>query len=331
MHTKSLPPTDQDDKPRATYPHNVILREQLLTMREAGLSNSKLAGKIGMSSSVISQYLDDTGCIYSGDVANFERKAMDFIRNEARRKSSGVETMNCKKSNCDCPTCALRTALEYVRKTNDVGAIVAESGDGKSRGIEPYAKDNPTVELFQACSWHRHESALRKFFFEAAGKGAWDKQTPWMDYACSKLRGTDRLFVIDDAHKLPLKSLQLCVDVHDQTGCPFGFVGTFELMDKLERDPQLYSRVGLKWVIGGSRPKELIGHLINSLAPSVNGERAELVALCEQVASNAGHFRAVHKQLKLAAEMRETGTAFTSWVKAFRAAHTKMCRDYKLN
>ncbi len=145
-----------------------------------------------------------------------------------------------------------------------------------------------------------------------------------------KMRGSDRLVIVDDAHKLTQRGLQCLMDFHDETHSPVAMVGTFELIDKLERDAQLFSRVGLKWVIGQTRPKELIDHIIHSLVPNANGHSEELAALCEQVASQAGHFRAVHKQLKLAVEMLETSSTYKNIVAAFRGAHSKMCRNYKL-
>jgi len=34
----------------------------------------------------------------------------------------------------------IRDAFEFIRKTNDIGVVLAESGDGKSRGIDFYVK-----------------------------------------------------------------------------------------------------------------------------------------------------------------------------------------------
>ena len=71
---------------------NEALRLRLLELRAGpakdNFSNNKLAKKLGVNSSYVSQYCN--GAAFSGDLAMFERKLEDFFRNEARRRASGV-------------------------------------------------------------------------------------------------------------------------------------------------------------------------------------------------------------------------------------------------
>ena len=55
-----------------------------------------------------------------------------------------------------------------------------------------------------------------------------------------------------------------------------------------------------------------------------------LRGLSTQVAAHRGHFGDAHKQLKLAAEIKQ-GAPMMSWEAAFRGAHKNLFRDYLLN
>lgn len=171
----------------------------------------------------------------------------------------------------------------------------------------------------------------------AKGQTGYDGRTPRALHAVKKLRGSERLLMVDDAHFLHHTALQWWVHFHEATQCPLALAGTYDLLNKIEADPQIFSRVGLRFEIKKMDDKghllidrALIRHLIQQLAPKVNGEMEELTDLCEQVAKEHGHYRSVHKQLKVAVEVK-SGNAKLSYVAAFRAAHAMLVRNYNLN
>ena len=85
---------------KPTYPCNATLRARLLELREQpGWSNNVIAKRIGVNSSQISQYLNDAGCVYEGDVPKLERSIDDLLDNEARRRASG-STAACVAITC---------------------------------------------------------------------------------------------------------------------------------------------------------------------------------------------------------------------------------------
>ena len=64
----------QENK-RTLYPCDKTLRQKLLELREQpGWSNNTIAKKIGVNAAVVSQYLNDSGCVYPGDVPKLEAK-----------------------------------------------------------------------------------------------------------------------------------------------------------------------------------------------------------------------------------------------------------------
>lgn len=315
MHNKSLPPSDRDEEP-STYPCNNALRDRLRDLRDAPgskWSNSKFANRLGCNIAVVSQYLNDDGNKYPGDIANLERRIDDFLRNEARRRKSGVETSACEVSQ------EISIALEYCRKTNAVAQIFAESGEGKTRAIELYMRDNPTSILFHVRSWSRDLQSIEGAVFEVVGKAGYDNRTKRAVFLVQKLRGSDRLLIVDDAHKLTRPALQWLFDLHDETSIPVALVGTFALEATLNEDPQRSSRVGMSYPIKSRNARPLIAHIVKQLVPDANGESGILVDLCEDLAATHGHFRNIQQQLKLAVELHEANPKLT-WERAFTQA-----------
>ena len=322
--------TSSDNKTVAVTqsPHfNETLRQRLLELRagpaKENYSNNKLAKKLGVNSSYVSQYCN--GKEFSGDLAMFERKLEDFFRNEARRRASGVETISTDETKAVC------NGLEILRKLNEIGCLVLVSGGGKSRAGEFYLKENPLAIYFHVRSWNNDKNSVEGSLFKAVGAAGWDRQTKRADFLISKLAGSDRLLIVDDAHKLTKAALQWLVDFWEETLIPIALIGTPALHDLLMSDTQRFSRIQLWNEIQPSNPRTLITHLATSLMPELNGELETVCDLGEQIVAHEGCYRAVYKQFKLAEEIRAGAKKLISSVQAVRSAHTKLLRDWQLN
>jgi DNA transposition AAA+ family ATPase len=306
---------------------NEALRQRLLELRAGptkdDFSNNKMAKKLGVNSSYVSQYC--TGKDFSGDLSAFERKLEDFFRNEARRRLSGVETI------ANDETKAIAGALEVLRKLNEIGCVVLASGGGKTRGEELYLKENPTAIHFQVRAWNNDKNSIEGALFKSVGAAGWDGRTKRADFLVTKLTGSDRLLLIGDAHKLTKAALQWVVDFWEATLIPIALVGTHALHDLLMSDTQRFSRIQLWNEIKPSNDKTLIVHLAKSLMPELNGELETVCDLGEQIVTHEGLYRAVYKQFKLAEEIRVGAKKPITHAQAVRSAHTKLLRDWQLN
>ena len=304
---------------------NEALRQRLLELRagptKENYSNNKLAKKLGVNSSYVSQYCN--GKEFSGDLAMFERKLEDFFRNEARRRLSGVETI------ANDETRAIENGLEILRKLNEIGCIVLASGGGKTRGEELYLKSNPTAIHFQVRAWNNDKNSIEGALFKAVGNAGYDNRTKRADFMVTKLTGSDRLLIIGDAHKLTRAALQGVVDGWEATMIPIALIGTHALQDLLMSDTQRFSRIQLWNEIQPSNDKTLIAHLAKSLMPELNGELEAITDLGEQIVSHEGLYRAVYKQFKLAEEIRVGAKKPITHLQAVRSAHTKLLRNWQ--
>jgi DNA transposition AAA+ family ATPase len=136
------------------------------------------------------------------------------------------------------------------------------------------------------------------------------------DWIVWRLTGSRRLLIVDNAHKATLAAIRGFFDFYDATGCPVALVGNPELMDLIVNSDQRFSRVGIREDLSIANPERLVKHMIAKVAPD-SGEA--LIEACVKVASNQGHYRAVGKQLSLAAKMIDGALAqgdlhLTGWL-----------------
>lgn len=311
-------------------PCNNLLRDKLRALRANSLmySNTELGKKLGYSSAVLSQYLSDDGCKYEGNIAGLEKKAEDFLQALERRRASGVETSPSNVAD------EMFVAFEYIRKTNDLGAIIAESGEGKSRGIELILKKNDLAILVEATEWNRSIHGIMNSLWTGCAVDGWDRSTQRFPFLVQKMRGSDRPVIIDDAHKLSRDALSLVATFQEKTKCPIALVGCAELVERLSADPQRLSRTGLCWTVKPAQDSNLFRHMIRAIAKDIDGELDELCELCAQVGRGHGHKRTVEKILKRASEIRHAAGQSGSdlgWCEAFRQANKLHIQPAKLN
>jgi DNA transposition AAA+ family ATPase len=331
MPTPSQPA--EKEKPaekHVVFPCNAILREKLIEQRDASgsfWSNSTLGNKLGYSSAVLSQYLSEHGCKYKGDIPTLEKKIEDFLKALSERRASGVETNPSKIAD------EINNAFDYIRKQNQLGVVIAESGEGKSRATELVMKSNPLTIFINVTEWNCSKHGIMSAIWQACPHDGWDRSGPQFPWLVTKMRGSDRPFLFDNAHKLGRDSLSLVATFQDETKCPVILLGLNILVEKLVSDltSQSTSRVGVHWPvkIPPKSDKRLLAHMIKSICKDINGELDSLLDLAQQVADHHGHFRAVEQRLKGAAELRRADAAET-WTEAFRLAHQRSLHPCKL-
>jgi DNA transposition AAA+ family ATPase len=275
-----------------------------------------MAQQIGYSASVLSQYLAG---VYSADSARFERRATDWLRARDRKKRIGVKLIESEA------TKTVMAALETIRRTNDVGVIYGDAGIGKTSGIALYLEENPTCIDISLTRWARNDGQIEHLVFGAIDSGAWKGNTPRAEFIVSKLQGSNRLLIVDNAHKATAAGLEWLFDLHDETRIPIALVGNEEVIRPIQANDQRFSRVGLKQPVTVTKPRALVKHLVQSVAPQFLGQ---VETLLEQVAEQHGRVRAVTKGLSLSATLAEAGGLDP--ISAVKAAHQRLVRHYEL-
>lgn len=331
MHNDSLPPSDRADLPAAA-PGSPALRADLARFRKnSGWSNAKIAAAIGYNQSVISQYLNldkegnpsPEGNIYTGDIPAIEKRLREFLRDQRLLLDTGIESIETDASR------KITEYLEDIRTSRGFGVIIAEPGIGKSRALDRYCADHELAIIFTAWEGECSRACAEDLLVKAA------EVTRGKQHArdlIEKLRGSNRMIIVDDAHYLTGPALSLLCGFRERTGVSLALVGISRLVEKLAADPQRLSRVNFQRQIRFNKLKDvdaLITHHVNALLGDLDGETAEVMRLCRVIVSHAGHFRSLHQELARAVRLHR-GKPDWPWSECLRKAHRLLIRDYDL-
>lgn len=262
---------------------------------ESGLSQAAVAREASVSASALSQWLNSQ---YPGDNEALEEKLIRWM--DARGSAAEVRDLVPDEP----PFFASRTATElmdqfrYAQALQDMVMAVGIPGIGKSSSAREYARQNPNVWRCELAAHTTGVVPVLKEIAEAVGCGAGSGAAALARSIEAKVRRRQGLLIIDEAHHASPAALDAIRALHDAGGIGIALVGGIELVAKLDRMPQLDSRIGVRQV----REVVLIEDVHAQLdAWRVTG-RAER-ALLQKVAKRAGGLRAVSKVLRLATMM----------------------------
>lgn len=280
-------------------------------------SNADAAREFGYSASMVSKFLSGK---LEGDTTRFQNVIEDILKSAAARQQENLTLFETNVSR------TVNATLERIRSNNSVGVISGPAGVGKTCGIILYLQVYPSAIFITAARWQRDATALAGLLFAAVETSGYDNRTPRMDFVARKLKDSNRLLIVDNAHRLTIGALELLFDFHDQTGVGIALIGNPAVLDNIRKNDQQYSRCAIKKEITLEKPAKVAAEMLRVSFPDASDDLRDL---SEQVVSNRGHLRALKHQIRLAKQIGEEVS--TDAVTAFRSAHTQLIRDYQLD
>lgn len=307
-------------------PYTEATRAALAAYRDSftpPLSLTQLGRELGINSSHISKYL---GGKPECDVVRLEATIEDVIKSAALRRTDRATLFETPASR------SIHSACELIRKTNDVGLIHGAAGLGKSHGVALYAAQNPSALVLTLNKWSGQADGLAAALatqMETRGKTPGVRRADWL---VERLRGSNRLLLLDNAHRLTCGALQwlfdfydACEVAHEGTGLAIALVGNPEVLERIRQNDQQFSRIGLLREVRSADTRALAAAMLQRLCP----EHAEaLHDLAERVVGQPGHLRALKKHLLLMRELLPAAKGDPR--KAFLMTHTQVVSDYTL-
>lgn len=292
--------------------YNEILRGQLADYKDRNkLTDADLGRELGFGATRINKYLNlfKDGHVPEPDVDEIEKRAADVLKGAERRQANRVRLFP------TAITGKIGRYLEDIRRTNDVGLVSGPAGVGKTCAAELYAADNPTAVLLTVLCWKRNSQAMTRLLFDAVDHATCPSNKSHADWLEEWFKGSNRLLIVDNAHKLGLTGVEYLFDFHDTTGVPIALIGNPEVLKTIRRSDQWTSRIGLcrEVKMDPKTADAIAGGLATQLTPD-SGK--ELLGEAVSVTNNAGHARALKKQLVLCREMNGSD----GWLKTFKAA-----------
>lgn len=189
-----------------------IQKELASFMEQAGKSQRQVAKETGLSTSVISQFLDGT---YNGNNEKVATTISQYLTlskerlNNVQGTAFYSELYNTKE---------VLYACRYAHIKNDIALIAGDAGAGKTTALEYYKKHNTGVIMVTANSCTTSATAVLKLIADQIGKQMDYRRSALMNGLVTQLKDSNRLIIIDEADHLTLQALQAVRNLNDQAG-----------------------------------------------------------------------------------------------------------------
>lgn len=248
---------------------NKELRNKLRAfIDETGKSASAVAKGIGRSPAALSQYLNFS---YKGDVAKLEVAIENWLARQAERQERNV-----KPQTDFIQTSIARKVFEladYCLIENEIGVIYGPAGLGKTFAVKEFNRQNPATILIEADLGYTAKVLFQELH-KAVGLDGHGQIHSLFEDIVAKLKGSDRMIIVDEAEHLPYRALELLRRIYDKAGVGILLIGMPVLIGNLRGKrgeyAQLFSRVGVKGVLQVLDPSDTELFVKNAL-PDSNG------------------------------------------------------------
>lgn len=223
-------------------------------IQDTGLSQAKAGAQLGVSATVINQYLKGT---YPGDVAKIDRAVQQLIeRHQSKTKDVPTDFVATPTAKNIIEACGLAHAMR------DIYLVIGEAGLGKTMALKQYAETNANVVMLEVDPTYSARVLLTELC-NTLGVTTARNNHAMMSAIIDKLKGSDRLLIVDEAELLTYKPLEILRRIHDKTGIGIVLAGMPRLRANLRGSrgeyKQLFSRIGLALDIKTRLPAADIG------------------------------------------------------------------------
>lgn len=268
----------------------------------SGVSLQKIGLKIKKSVATLSQYLSKK---YPGDIKSLETLIETFLRRE-----SGIEEVKVSTrafQNTSISTLIWET-LQFADFLKKMGVVLAPSGSGKTVTCLEYKSKNPSTILITADPTNRTPAQILRLMLKDVGLSKASSIGQMLYEICDRLKGTNRLVIVDEAHFLVWESFEILRKIFDHSGVGVVLCGQERLYDQMKGQAQrayLYDQIFSRIAIKRDRFK-ILKKDSNAIATAVcPGLTAECLDFLYTKAQGKGRYRYMINILDVAMMMRE--------------------------
>lgn len=225
--------------------HSELIQKCNQHIQDTGISQVKLAGKIGISESTFSRWFKGN---YPNPEAMDVKVATFFEKLEARSITASVDDLEFANTTISDKIIG---GLEYCRIQKTIGVIYGDAGIGKTYTSQDWMKDKNDVI---AITINPTSASPRPFLKQLAKHLKTSKAGGTDDImieVIEKLEISDMTIVIDEAQHLTMKTLEIIRSINDATGTAIILIGNEAVYAKLvgkqqTEFAQLFSRLGMR-------------------------------------------------------------------------------------
>lgn len=279
------------------------LFERFMLFREhAGASDRVIAKRINRSPTQVSQYVNRK---FVGDLAGFEKDIQVLLRREEDLQFISDSPAFCSTT----PARLMWEVMQYCDERQRMGAVLAPSGTGKTETCIEYKKQNrATVYVTAHVKSHSAAAALKLVAKPIIGAIYRHTVSDLLDTVIERLKGSNRLLLIDDAHFLSWEAFEIIRKIHDCGRIGVVYVGQERLYDQMKGEStkgylfdQIYSRIAIKRERFQVTKKD-VRMVVGSICKGLD---AECIDYLYEKAKGKGRFRMMKNLLDVAMTREE--------------------------
>jgi hypothetical protein len=299
--------------------------QQAHNLTDAARDLRTLASRMGTSDTYLFRYLKND---FKGSLAKFEEKLAAFLSSDHEAK---VEA-NAEIIAQDFIVAGMKAFLRQVKAHGFIGVGHGPAGRGKTYAAKLYAAQHPTTAIYlHATCWSCGRHELTRSLARAMQLVRPPKGVNLDEALVAKLGGSDRLVIIDNAHRLTEGARRWLADFWDTARLPIALIGNPEIERQWQRNDQHGSRVGLHRDVTldlgsadkpGTTAKATALHLLRLHLPEA-ADLPEVVADATRSLPGFGGCRAVVMRSRLAANILSGGRV-TDPAEAWKLARTQL-------
>lgn len=277
-------------------------REFVSFKNSSGISIQKIGLKIKKSAATISQYISKK---YPGDVKGLESLLATFLHREKGIEEAGGSTeVFCSTSS----SILMWEVLQFCDYKKKMGVILAPSGSGKTRTCEEYKDKNPASILITADPANRTPAQILRLMMKDTGIGKASSIGQMLYDVVDKIKGSNRLIIIDDAHFLTWEAYEAVRKIYDYAKVGIIYSGQERLYEQMRGQAQraylydqIYSRIAIKRDKFKVLKKDATA-IVNAVCP---GLTADCLDFLYTKAQGKGRYRAMMNLLDVCSMMNE--------------------------
>lgn len=277
--------------------YSLPLQERVTAyINETGLSQAKVAPKMGVSQGALSQWRNSK--YENGNIEELESKLYEFFRLEEEKNANAEKALPFRSPQDYIPTSISEDVyklIQYCHFEKGMVVVHGDAGIGKTKGAEKYARENPTSTIYiEATPSSGTLTNILKLLARALRIPESRSKLDLMLDIRQKLEASNKVIIIDEAQHLKYAALEEIRTLSDpnsitgQTGTGIVLIGNTEVYDRMlgrqeARFAQQFSRIRMNKRYSTSRvSKEDVRLLFPTLeTQGMKKEITFLLGICQ--------------------------------------------------
>jgi len=278
--------------------HDGLRLNLIQFMEQNQKTQSQVSKELGISKATLSLFLNGS---YSGNNEEVAQKINQYLSMSVVRQAQAKEPeVNPNVSN----TSEILDKIHITHATNDILLLYGSAGCGKTTALKYYAEHNNGVVYVEAdVTTNSHRSVLA-LILEAIGENPKGATSEMMRLLVSRLKGTNKLIIIDEAQHLTPKSFDVIRALNDKAQVGLVYSGNPSILNRMfngrcagEFD-QVHSRIGYQCPLKNKYSLNDIENVFKTCHLS-----KECLQYLQKVSQRKGGLRVMVKRYKLAANI----------------------------